>query len=118
MAGHTERLSVVVLPAFEKPDNWRTITLITIHGEVVGYAAHREMPAGVNIDPANAASITFTEARRNALLWAGADRMAKALERCIAAMEEHDNENFGDGCDTEFDPIIAEAQDALRNAGV
>lgn len=117
MAGHTERLSVVVHPGREQPDR-RTITLNTMHGEVVGYAAHREMPEGATIDPARASSITFTEARRNAVLWAHADELAKALQRCIDAMEQHDAESCGDCDSSGLNSTIAEAQDALRNAGV
>lgn len=116
MAGHTERLSVVVHPGMVQPGK-STVALHSIHGDIVGYALHREMPDGASIGSKRAASITLTEARRNAILWAHADELAKALQRCIAAMEEHDAENYSE-CDTEFDSIIAEAQTALRNAGV
>lgn len=115
MAGHTERLSVVVHPGREQPDK-RTISLNTIHGEVVGYSIHRGMPDDASINPSRASSITFTEARRNAVLWAAASDLVSALQACIEAMDEHDQEDpFGD---EEFDSVIAEAQDALRKAGV
>lgn len=117
MSGHTERLSVVVHPGREQPDK-RTITLNTIHGEIVGYAAHREMPEDATIDQARVSSITFTEARRNAILWAHADGLARALQRCVVAMQEHNATTPIEDCEWDFEYALKEAQDALRKAGV